>query len=135
MISFKPGVRTVFLKGPAILAAVIADQVYAAFGESELVVTSGTEGTHSPGSLHYVGLAIDLRLPNDRANCLAIRNELANRLGTDYDVVLEDSSGHLVGIEIKTSASIAASDFNALRVLRWPCSLVSCSTRMRARTR
>ena len=95
MISLKPSARTVFLKGPAILAVVIADQVYGAHGEPELVVTSGTEGTHSPGSLHYVGLAVDLRLPSDRTKCLAIRNELAERLGADFDVVLEDSHLHV----------------------------------------
>ena len=95
MISLKPGVRIVFLQGPALFAIERANEVYAAHGEPELVITSGTEGTHSHGSLHYVGLAVDLRLPNDRTKCVAIRNELAERLGQDYDVVLEADHCHI----------------------------------------
>ena len=95
MISHKPGVRIALCHWTIGHIIHIADQVYQAHGENELVVTSGTEGTHSPGSLHYLGLAVDLRLPDDRANCLAIRNELANRLGADFDVVLEANHFHI----------------------------------------
>ena len=95
MISLKPGVRIVYLQGPALFAIERANEVYAAHGEPELVITSGTEGTHSHGSLHYVGLAVDLRLPNDRTKCGAIKQELANRLGEDFDVVLEASHFHV----------------------------------------
>jgi hypothetical protein len=37
-----------------------ADAVWKENGQ-ELVVTAGTDGTHSAGSLHYYGRAIDLR--------------------------------------------------------------------------
>ena len=37
--------------------------------------------------------------------------------GQEVDIVLEDSSGHVVGIEIKSSASVGADDFKGLRLL------------------
>ena len=95
MISHKPGARIAFLRTALFHAVHVADQVYAAHGEPETVVTSGTEGTHSPGSLHYVGLAVDLRLPLDRNKSEAIRRELAERLGADFDVVLEADHLHV----------------------------------------
>jgi hypothetical protein len=38
--------------------------------------------------------------------------------GQEVDLVLEDLSGCIVGIEIKTSASVKADDFKGLRLLR-----------------
>lgn len=95
MISHKPGVRIAFLRTALFHAVHVADQVYAAHGEPETVVTSGTEGTHSPGSLHYVGLAVDLRLTSGRGKAEAIRRQLAERLGADFDVVLENDHIHI----------------------------------------
>lgn len=37
-----------------------ADRIWQDLGQ-ELVLTSGTEGEHSAGSLHYYGYALDLR--------------------------------------------------------------------------
>jgi predicted AAA+ superfamily ATPase len=37
--------------------------------------------------------------------------------GQEVDVVLEDPSGRLVGIEVKTAAAVGAEDFKGLRVL------------------
>lgn len=91
----KPGVRVGFLKGPAWFAYDVADQVYAAHGEAECVLTSGTEGRHSPGSLHYQGLAIDLRLPVVQTRSEPIRAEIAERLGGDFDVLLEALHIHI----------------------------------------
>ena len=62
----------------------------------ELVVTSGTDGTHMAGSLHYLGLAFDMRhWWWDDAERKTIRDELAEALGADYDVVLESSHFHI----------------------------------------
>jgi len=41
-------------------ALVEADRVWKEYGQ-DLVVTSGTDGEHSAGSLHYYGYALDLR--------------------------------------------------------------------------
>jgi hypothetical protein len=38
----------------------VAEYVWKEYGE-ELVVTSGTDGVHSAGSLHYYGYALDFR--------------------------------------------------------------------------
>jgi hypothetical protein len=37
-----------------------ADRIWDELGQ-ELVITSGTDGEHSAGSLHYYGYAVDLR--------------------------------------------------------------------------
>jgi predicted AAA+ superfamily ATPase len=37
--------------------------------------------------------------------------------GQEVDIVLEDSAGNLVGIEVKAGASVASGDFKGLRVL------------------
>lgn len=41
-------------------ALISADTIWHSLGQ-ELVVTSGTDGTHSPESLHYYGYALDFR--------------------------------------------------------------------------
>ncbi len=78
------------------IAAIVAASVYAANG-AELMITSGTEGTHMKGSLHYKGLALDLRLPGfsgEAATNLLVSNLRAN-LGPQFDVVLEGTHVHI----------------------------------------
>ena len=53
----------------------------------ELVVTSGMDGKHMTGSLHYKGLAADLRFP--------LRDEIKATLGPDWDVVWEKDHLHV----------------------------------------
>jgi len=60
--------------------------------QEELVITSTYEGHHSEGSLHYADLAVDLRRHNQGA---LVRAELRDKLGMDYDVVLEDDHIHV----------------------------------------
>jgi hypothetical protein len=77
---------------------IAAEDIWREFGRSEgVTVTSGLEGTHSAGSLHYYGLALDFRTSywNDeqknsvfRALCLAL--DL-----TIFDVVLESNHIHV----------------------------------------
>lgn len=38
--------------------------------------------------------------------------------GQEVDIVLEDAAGHLVGVEVKASATITSSDFKGLRALQ-----------------
>jgi len=71
-----------------------ADKLWAAEGQ-ELVVTCGLDGTHSAGSLHYYGLALDFRtwyFP--KAQHRRIAAELQAKLGGDFDVVLHSSHLH-----------------------------------------
>lgn len=88
----KPGVRVRGLKPEAVIALMVAKGVYESHGY-EAVLTSGTDGKHSSGSFHYTGEAIDLRLPP--ADHELIRDELAERLGESFDVILEADHIHV----------------------------------------
>jgi len=73
---------------------VIAARIWKAHGQ-ELVVTSGLDGVHSPGSLHYYGLALDLRthyFSVEETKIIAL--ELQEALGEDYDVVIHSTHIH-----------------------------------------
>lgn len=74
------------------MALCIAHELYRERAET-LTITSLVDGTHSRGSLHYVGAAADLRLP--RRHVPLIARELGKRLGRDYDVVLEKTHIHI----------------------------------------
>lgn len=77
---------------PQIWAAIaLADQVWAAHGAPDLVVTSLVDGRHALTSLHYAGAAVDLRtrnLPSDVDKRAAVE-DLGDRLGRHFDVLLE----------------------------------------------
>jgi len=44
-----------------------------------------------------------------------------DRDGNEVDLVIEDSHGNVVGIEVKASASVGATDFSGLRKLAEAC--------------
>jgi len=74
---------------PALAAA---DQIWKQY-DKNLVVTCGLDGEHSAGSLHYYGLAVDLRTNYfTETAAQQVRQELANALGDDYDVVYHAGS-------------------------------------------
>lgn len=93
----KSGPRAARLTGTMAVAAmmVIVNEVYKNFGD-EAVVTSGMDGKHSTGSLHYSGSALDFRtrelLPKTQKK---LRDEIKSRLGDDFDVVLEGNHLHV----------------------------------------
>lgn len=91
----KSTVQLVGLKIEILLAIFVANEVYKEEGY-ELVVTSVTDGIHSPSSLHYVGYAVDLRTHNVHADKIpVIWNRIRQRLTSEYDVVLEDTHIHI----------------------------------------
>ncbi|RLD00690.1 MAG: hypothetical protein DRI46_06770 [Chloroflexi bacterium] len=62
----------------------------------DFVITAGLEGLHSAGSLHYYGLAIDVRTRDLRIKSRKIAAaRIQNILGGDYDVVLEKDHIHV----------------------------------------
>ena len=74
---------------------ILADKLWAENGQ-ELVITAGLDGAHSPGSLHYYGLALDLRTRYfDLRTQEIIAQRLSDGLGDDYDVVLHRSHIHV----------------------------------------
>lgn len=92
LFSIKPGVRCFGIRAELVFGLQIVAHVYAAF-DFDCVVTSIMEGTHSRASLHYTGVAADLRLPPSRAVELVAALQAA--LGEDFDVVLEADHIHV----------------------------------------
>jgi hypothetical protein len=95
MLLLKPGVRVAGLRPEILLAVVAAERVCAEMGV-DCVVTACVDGVHQAGSLHYCGLAVDLRIrdfrPGDADKAVA---RIKQCLGADYDVVLEKDHLHL----------------------------------------
>ncbi len=76
-----------------LFALIVADQVYKETGQ-ELVITSLNDGKHSVTSLHYSGNAGDVRIYRDGKDQQR-RDMIKERLGIDYDVILEGNHIHI----------------------------------------
>lgn len=96
MIKIKTGVNTSGVKTEIILAIQIANSIYSKHNV-DCVITELTGGTHSRGSLHYVGFAVDLRTRDfDNSEIIdKVSLELKESLGDQYDVVLEKDHIHI----------------------------------------
>lgn len=92
-MKIKPGVRVLGLRSEMVLAALVINSVLTELG-IEFVITSCIEGTHKHASLHYMGSALDIRLPPPTFTGKVIAN-LKEALGDDYDVILEDDHIHI----------------------------------------
>ncbi len=84
-----------------VFALAVATRIYEAHGV-ELVITSCNDATHSETSLHYDGRAVDLRTRNLEPDSshpyrrpAPVAREIGERLGRDFDVVLESDHIHL----------------------------------------
>ena len=94
-MTLKPGSKTRGMRPELLLGLIVADAAYRAIGV-ELVVTEVTGSTHKPGSLHYVGLAADLRTSNvPDAQRGPLLNQLKVTLGVEFDVVIEEDHIHI----------------------------------------
>ena len=94
-LHIKHGVRIQGLTPETVLALQVIEGAFRDAGYN-CVLTSGVDGKHSSGSLHYVGCAVDLRtrdIPEQKREPL--RQEIARRLGPDFDVVLEKDHLHI----------------------------------------
>jgi D-alanyl-D-alanine dipeptidase len=92
-LQVKPDVRLYGIRPEMVVALMVAQKLYREHN-NDLVVTSVMEGQHQFGSLHYTGCAVDLRLPNVTHPQVLVA-ELADRLGADFDAVLEDTHVHV----------------------------------------
>jgi hypothetical protein len=91
----KNGVQVVGLQKEIITALPTIDNVISSVA-SYLVITSALDGKHMAGSMHYKGLAIDVRLPSvEKVANMHIVSILRDRLGFNYDVVLESNHIHI----------------------------------------
>lgn len=83
----KQGASLVGLKLEMRVVFKTAHAIWLQYSE-EMVVTEGTGGEHSPGSLHPFGYAVDLRTRYfDYPTASKVRDELQARLGDNYDVI------------------------------------------------
>lgn len=78
----------------AVKAIFTAMLVWKKHGMEALTITSARDGAHKKNSLHYHGKAFDLRT-RDVADAVAMREELQQRLGLDFDVILEPDHIHV----------------------------------------
>lgn len=95
-MKIKPGVRVFGLRPEMVLALTICESIYRKYGV-EVVITAGIEGKHKRGSFHYAGDAADIRIKNlpPEVSTVHVRDEIADALGTDFDVVLESDHIHI----------------------------------------
>lgn len=95
-MKFKAGVRLEKLTPQMVLGAMIVAQVYLEVCGIVATITSGSDGDHSPTSLHYEGNALDFRtrdLPPSRVPTVV--EKVRDRLGENYDVVFEKDHLHV----------------------------------------
>lgn len=88
----KPGVKLKDLTPQMALAALVVFSLYDKRG-AECVITSANDSRHSTNSLHYKGNALDFRTKNYAGDKTWLREEIADCLGLEFDVVLEDIDG------------------------------------------
>jgi len=94
-MKIKKGASLQGLQIPMRKPLIIADYIYRKFGK-ELVITSGTDGEHSAGSLHYYGYAIDIRTNYfTQDEIKQVVENLRNDLQKDYHVVEHQTHIHI----------------------------------------
>ena len=91
MIRLMPGVRIFGIRPELTAILMVVDGVFADAGYP-CIVTSGMEGSHSWGSLHYSGCALDLRSQHIKTveEKQKIEQQCREHCGPDCDVILED---------------------------------------------
>ena len=96
LINIKEGVSLVGLQIEMRVVLLTVSKVFRRFTDVEAVVTSGTEGRHTWGSLHYYGYALDFRTRDlTEAQLQKVRREIKKVLGDSYTVIAEDSHIHI----------------------------------------
>lgn len=95
MLQIKKGVSISGMRPEILLAVNIAHAIYLFFDFS-LTITSHMDGKHSTGSLHYVGLAVDIRTRHiPKETIPKIVTKLKASLGLEYDVILHSTHIHI----------------------------------------
>jgi hypothetical protein len=90
MIRLLTSVDVTGLQPQTLLAVRIAEAVWNRHGADTLWITSAADGAHKEDSLHYEGLAVDLRVRNlPQSSWETVTAELQAALGRQYDVILE----------------------------------------------
>jgi len=92
----KHGTKLQGLRTEILVAAIVAQEVYEEECQ-ELTITSAVGRKHGKGSLHYVGLAIDLRTRDldSKEQKARIVQKIRDRLTDEFDVVSEKDHIHI----------------------------------------
>ncbi len=95
-MKIKDGVVMAGLKIEIRPVLIAANQIWKEHGQ-KLVITAALDGTHSAGSLHYYGYAVDLRTRyfSGLRESKLVAQELRDKLSNDYDVVVHSSHIHV----------------------------------------
>ena len=91
-LRLKAGVRLKDLQPQVVLAALVVERIYEGY-RVDCVITSANDSRHGTNSLHYKGCAIDIRTKTFGGDKEELRNEIAEALGDEFDVVIEDLGG------------------------------------------
>ena len=96
-MKFKKGVKIFGVRAEMAMAMTVIDEVYRELDNTEnCVITSCTDGTHSRGSDHYVGLALDVRVWGfNREQRTLCCDMLRERLTSEFEVFDEETHIHI----------------------------------------
>ena len=104
-MKIKSTARISGLRPEMVLGLFIMDGVFKSHG-SELIITSALDSKHGYGSLHFRGDGVDLRTRHLQEHAVGpIIDEMKDKLGPDFDVVLEGNHIH-VEFQPKTGINI-----------------------------
>ena len=94
-MKLKLGVKLTGVQWQMFVAAIKVEYILEKYGQ-ECVITSGTDGQHSPLSLHYRGWALDFRTTSlPKLHYGIVTAEIRAALGPDYDAVFESDHLHV----------------------------------------
>jgi len=96
-MKIKEGVKLTALCPQMVVALIAVWEEYSK-RNVELVITPGTDGTHSEKSKHYAGSALDFRvwnLPNYEVEAPQLAKQLQDKLGRDFLVLFEQDHFHI----------------------------------------
>jgi hypothetical protein len=88
------GARIVGIRTELVFAIIVVNNIFSSHN-LDCVVTCGLDGKHAVNSLHYVGCALDIRLPSTAEMQGVIITEMKRYLDDEFDVVLENDHYHL----------------------------------------
>jgi len=85
--------RIVGLRPELVFAAFVYDELAAAAGVPGQLreITAGLDSTHTPGSRHYIGAAVDLASHGIPGNRYTFLLDLQAALGPDFLAILENA--------------------------------------------
>ena len=92
LMLIKPGAKLRGLRPEILVGLMCVQKVFEHFG-FDFVITEATGGNHMQKSLHYQGLAVDIRSKHiqDRVTKAKVLFECQDALGEEFDFVFEDS--------------------------------------------